>query len=97
MNTIPAEIDRTLPAGTVHPARAAAEPAFGEERPDSGHRDERHLPRKADLDRAEAPLARGVEKALERPDQRSQLDAFLASQVSLKRPRRSRRRPVRGR
>jgi hypothetical protein len=34
-----------------------------------------------------------VEKALERPDQRSQLEAFLASQASLKRPRRSRRRP----
>jgi hypothetical protein len=34
-----------------------------------------------------------VEKALERPDQRSRLDAFLASQASLKRPRRSRRRP----
>ncbi len=28
-----------------------------------------------------------VEKALERPDQRSQLDAFLASRASLKRPR----------
>jgi hypothetical protein len=38
-----------------------------------------------------------VEKALERPDQRSQLDALLASQASLKRLRRSRRRPVRGR
>ena len=38
-----------------------------------------------------------VEKALERPDQRSQLDAFLASQASLKRPRRSRRRPGPGR
>jgi hypothetical protein len=38
-----------------------------------------------------------VEKALERPDQRSQLDALLASQVSLKRPRRSQQRPVRGR
>ena len=34
-----------------------------------------------------------VQKALERPDQRSQLDAFLASQSSLKRGRRSRRRP----
>jgi hypothetical protein len=38
-----------------------------------------------------------VEKALERPDQRSHLDAFLASQASLKRPRRSRRRPGPGR
>ena len=38
-----------------------------------------------------------VEKALERPDQRSQLDAFLASQSSLKRGRRSRPRPGRGR
>jgi hypothetical protein len=38
-----------------------------------------------------------VEKALERPDQRSQLDAFLASQSSLKRPRRSRERPGPGR
>jgi hypothetical protein len=38
-----------------------------------------------------------VEKALERPDQRSQLDAFLASQPSLKRRRRSRRRPGPGR
>jgi hypothetical protein len=28
-----------------------------------------------------------VEKALERPDQRSQLDAFLASQATVKRPR----------
>ena len=33
-----------------------------------------------------------VENALERPDQRSKLDAFLASQASLKRPRRSRQR-----
>jgi hypothetical protein len=37
-----------------------------------------------------------VEKALERPDQRSRLDAFLASQASLKSPRRSRRRPALG-
>ncbi len=36
-----------------------------------------------------------VEKALERPDERSQLDAFLASQASLKKRRRSRRRPSR--
>jgi hypothetical protein len=36
-----------------------------------------------------------VEKALERPDQRSQLDAFLASQASRKKRRRSRRRPSR--
>jgi hypothetical protein len=36
-----------------------------------------------------------VEKALERPDQRGQLDAFLASQPSLKKRRRSRRRPAR--
>lgn len=34
-----------------------------------------------------------IEKALERPDRRSQLDAFLASHSSLKRGRRSRRRP----
>jgi hypothetical protein len=34
-----------------------------------------------------------VEKALERPDQRSQLDALLASQARLKGRRRSRRRP----
>jgi hypothetical protein len=33
-----------------------------------------------------------VEKALERPDQRSQLHTFLASQASLKKPRRLRRR-----
>jgi uncharacterized nucleotidyltransferase DUF6036 len=38
-----------------------------------------------------------VEAALERPDQRTQLDAFLASQSSLKRRRRSRRRPGPGR
>jgi uncharacterized nucleotidyltransferase DUF6036 len=38
-----------------------------------------------------------VENALERPDQRSKLDAFLASQASLKRPRRSRQRPGPGR
>jgi hypothetical protein len=38
-----------------------------------------------------------AEDALERPDRRSQLDAFLASQANLKRPRRSRRRPFRGR
>jgi hypothetical protein len=36
-----------------------------------------------------------VEKALERPDQRGQLDAFLVSQASLKKRRRSRRRPSR--
>ncbi len=36
-----------------------------------------------------------VEKALERPDERSQLDAFLASQASLKKRRRSRWRPSR--
>jgi len=36
-----------------------------------------------------------VKKALERPDQRSQLDAFLASQASLEKRRRSRRRPSR--
>jgi hypothetical protein len=34
-----------------------------------------------------------VEKALERPDRRSQLDIFLASQASIERARRSRRRP----
>jgi hypothetical protein len=34
-----------------------------------------------------------VKKALERPDQKSQLDAFLVSQSSLKRGQRSRRRP----
>ena len=38
-----------------------------------------------------------VENALERPDQRSKLDAFLASQASLKRPRRSRQRSGSGR
>jgi len=38
-----------------------------------------------------------VEKALERPDQRSQLHTFLASQASLKKPRRLRRRPGPGR
>ena len=38
-----------------------------------------------------------VEKALERPDQRSQLDTFLASQASLKKPRRLRQRPGPGR
>ncbi len=36
-----------------------------------------------------------VEKALERPDQRNQLDAFLASPASLKKRRRSPRRPPR--
>lgn len=36
-----------------------------------------------------------VAKALERPDQRSQLDALLASPVSLPKRRRSRRRPPR--
>jgi hypothetical protein len=34
-----------------------------------------------------------VEKALDRPDQRDQLKAFRASQSSLERGRRSRRRP----
>ena len=38
-----------------------------------------------------------VQGALERPDQRGQLDAFLASQASVKRPRRSRQRPGRRR
>lgn len=38
-----------------------------------------------------------VKRALARPDQRSQLDAFLASQASLQRRRRSRRRPGPGR
>ena len=38
-----------------------------------------------------------VEKALERPDQRRQLGAFLASQASLEKRLRSPRRPAPGR
>jgi hypothetical protein len=38
-----------------------------------------------------------VETALERPDQRNQLDAFLASRTRLKRRQRLPRRPRRGR